>query len=147
MNRSFGILVAAFAALAFTAQAASAGERKPMDPTLSVVSTVVGAGWTAGYFAINHWKWGTGGWDSAANGISQTGAMVGTTLGCAATSPIVATAVLNRPLTYREAHILVGSCVIPIIGGWLVNEAYDTGWLWAPDEQPVRKVHHRRKKG
>jgi len=143
MNRSFGILVAAFAALALTAQAASAGERKPIDPTLSVVSTVVGAGWTAAYYGINHWDWK---WHRAVAGISEGGAMVGTTLGCAATSPIVATAVLNRPLSYREAHILVGSCVIPIIGGWLVNEAYNNGWLWAPDEQPVRKIHHRRKK-
>ena len=42
---------------------------------------------------------------------------------------------LNRPLTYREAHILIGSCVIPIVGGWLVNEAYNHHVLWAPDER------------
>jgi hypothetical protein len=52
--------------------------------------------------------------------------------------------VLNRPLKYREAHILVGSCVIPIIGGWLVNEAYNNGILWAPDEEPVRKKSRKR---
>jgi hypothetical protein len=72
--------------------------------------------------------------------------LVGTTIGCAATAPMVATVALNRPLKYREAHILIGSCVIPIIGGWLVNEAYNEGWLVAPDEKPVRKVRHRRHK-
>jgi hypothetical protein len=43
-------------------------------------------------------------------------------MGCAALSPIVATAVLNRPLTYREAHILIGGCIIPVIGGWLIDQ-------------------------
>ena len=42
---------------------------------------------------------------------------------------------LGRPLKYREAHILIGSCVIPIVGGWLVNEAYNRDILWAPDEK------------
>ena len=53
----------------------------------------------------------------------------------AALSALVATAVLKRPLKYREAHILAGSCVIPIVGGWLVNEAYNRDILWAPDEK------------
>jgi hypothetical protein len=147
MNRRFGIFAAAFAAFFVAAQPSDAGQRKPIDPTINTVSTVVGAGWTLGYFAINQWKFGTnGGWDSSAAGISQGGAIVGTTMGCMATSPIVATAVLNRPLTYREAHILVGSCLIPIIGGWLINEGYNEGWLWAPDEKPVHKVSHRRRR-
>lgn len=143
MNRNFGILAATLLALFFTAQTADAGQRKPIDPTVNVVSTVVGAGWTAVYFGLNNWHWK---WDHSVAGISEGGAMIGTTIGCAATSPIVATAVLNRPLKYREAHILVGSCVIPVIGGWLVNEAYNNGWLWAPDEAPVRKVRHVKRK-
>ncbi len=40
----------------------------------------------------------------------------------------------------------MGSCLIPFIGGWLVNEAYNEGWLSAPDEKPVRQTHHQRKK-
>ncbi len=81
---------------------------------------------------------------SGSGGYAPSGAAatIGT-IGCAAASPIVATAVLKRPLTYREAHILIGSCVIPIIGGWLVNEAYNDGWLWAPDEKRARRVRHR----
>jgi hypothetical protein len=45
-------------------------------------------------------------------------------MGCTALSPIVPTAVLNRPLTYREAHILIRGCVIPILGGWVVDQAF-----------------------
>jgi hypothetical protein len=147
MNCRFCIFAAAVVAFFVAVPPSDAGQRKPIDPAIDTVSTVVGAGWTAGYFAINQWKLGaSGGWDSGAAGISQAGAIVGTTMGCMATSPIVATAVLNRPLTYREAHILVGSCLIPIIGGWLINEGYNNGWLWAPDEKPVRKVSHRSRK-
>ncbi len=51
--------------------------------------------------------------------------------GCAALSPIVATAVLNRPLTYREAHILIGGRIIPIVGGWLTDQAYENHIFWA----------------
>jgi hypothetical protein len=78
-------------------------------------------------------------------------------MGCAALSPIVATAVINRPLTYREAHIMIADCLIPIVGGWLVNEAYNQHILWAPDEpqaqalaqEPVAHepvVKHRKKR-
>ena len=71
--------------------------------------------------------------------------IIGTTVGCMATAPMVATVALKRPLKYREAHILIGSCLIPFVGGWLVNEAYNNGWLWAPDEKPVRVAHHGKK--
>ena len=59
---------------------------------------------------------------------------------------MVGTVVLNRPLTYREAHILIADCVIPFVGGWLVNEAYNSGALWAPDEKVEKKHHHRHAK-
>jgi hypothetical protein len=133
-------VVAAVAAIVFFVQAADAKVHKRVDPTIDAVSTGVGAGWTAGYFAINHWNWK---WNAAAAGISNAGAIVGTTMGCVVTSPMVATVLLNRPLKYREAHILIADCLIPFVGGWLVNEAYNKGWLWAPDEKPVRKVHYR----
>ncbi len=142
MYRGLVALVTALAAFLF-AQSVGASERKPIDPAIDMTANVVGAGWTVGYFAINHWHWK---WDAGSAGISSAGAIVGTTIGCMATSPIVATVALNRPLTFREAHILMGSCLIPFIGGWLVNEAYNEGWLWAPDEKPVRLAHHKKKK-
>ena len=74
-----------------------------------------------------------------------------TTIGCAALSPMVATVLLDRPLTQREAGVLVGSCVIPIIGGWLVNAAYDAHPDWDPAYRPPHpprhwktRRHHRR---
>ena len=144
MFRKFAL--AAFAAVfAFGLTSAQAGPTSPRDrTTLSVVGTGVGLGMTAGYFALNDWHWK---WDSARFGVTAAGATVLTTVGCAALSPIVATAVLNRPLTYREAHILIGGCVIPIIGGWLVDQAYENHILWAPDEpqRAVVKVKHRKR--
>jgi hypothetical protein len=128
MVRKLAVLVAALATIALTLQAADARTRKPVDRRLDAAGTAAGAPFTALWF-----------WGYAPDGAVAT---IGT-IGCAAASPIVATAVLKRPLTYREAHILIGSCVIPIIGGWLVNEAYNEGWLWAPDEKRARRVRHR----
>ena len=139
MNRKFAIFAAVIAAFAFASQSADAHGRKHIGKRLTAVAIGVGAASTAAYFGINNWR--TNGWNNS-SGLTQLGAYALTTLGCVAVSPMVATVVLNRPLRYREAHILVGSCVIPIVGGWLVNEAYNAGWITAPDE-PARG-HHRR---
>lgn len=140
MNRKLAIFATVIAAFAFACQSADAKSRRHIDKRLTAVSIGVGAASTAAYFALNDWHWK---WDSSRSGITSLGAWGATTLGCAAVSPIVATAVLGRPLKYREAHILIGSCVVPIVGGWLVNEAYNSHILWAPDEAPA-KYHHRR---
>ena len=112
-----------------------------IDPTqqaLTAVAIGVGAASTATYFAINDWHWN--GWNNGS--FTSLGAWGVTTMGCAAVSPMVATVVLNRPLSYREAHILIGSCVIPIVGGWLVNEAYNANPQWEPEPQEAPR-HHR----
>jgi hypothetical protein len=111
-------------------QAANAASRKPIDPRITTTSWVVGGASSAAY-------WASGGPAVPVYGL--------TTFGCAAVSPMVATVALNRPLKYREAHILIGSCVIPFIGGWLVNEWYNTGVLWAPDEAPKKKMRRARR--
>jgi len=131
MSRKLAIFAAAIAAFAFTCQAANAGARKEIDPRITGVSWVVGGAASGAYYA---------------GGASTAGAWLASTMGCAAVSPMVATVVLNRPLKFREAHILIGSCVIPIVGGWLVNEGYNAGILWAPDEQPVKKARRAKKK-
>jgi hypothetical protein len=131
MSRTFVVIAAAFAAFIFTAQTADARHRKPIDPTIDATNFWVGAAWTGAAIAMTK---------------PIVPVIAGTTLGCMATSPMVATVALNRPLKYREAHILMGACLIPFVGGWLVNEAYNSGWMWAPDEQPVRKVRHHKKK-
>ncbi len=130
MPRKFAFFAAAAAAFVLTAQAASAGQHKPINPTIDATNIWVGAAWTGAAVAM-------------AKPVAPV--IVGTTIGCMATAPMVATVALNRPLKYREAHILIGSCLIPFVGGWLVNEAYNNGWLWAPDEKPVRVAHHGKK--
>ena len=140
MYRKVACFVAALAALGLAQGPASAGGRHHHDKkVLAATSAVVGAGATAAYFAINDWNWK---WDSGRSGLTSVGAIAATTIGCAAVSPMVATAVLNRPLSYREAHVLVASCIIPFVGGWLVNEAYDHHILWAPDEPAVAPEKH-----
>jgi hypothetical protein len=59
---------------------------------------------------------------------------------------MVATVVLGRPLTQREAHVMIGSCVVPIVGGWLVNEAYEAHPEWEPAAAPAAKTPHGKKK-
>src|SRR5665647_606262 len=110
MNRKLAIFAAVIAAFAFTCQGADAKSRRHIDKRLTAVSIGVGAASTATYFALNDWHWNH--WDSSRAGITSLGAWGATTLGCAALSPIVATAVLKRPLKFREAHILIGSCVV-----------------------------------
>jgi hypothetical protein len=44
-----------------------------------------------------------------------------TTYGCAVVYPFVGTWLLNRPLTPREMYDGVGDCVVPFIGGMIVD--------------------------
>jgi hypothetical protein len=143
MSRKFVVLAAVLAAVIFASHPAGAQQRKPINPTIDATNFWVGGAWTAVFFGINHFD---AKWNTAHAGMTALSAGVLTTGGCVATAPMVASAVLARPLTYREAYMLVGSCVIPIVGGWLVNEAFNNGWMWAPDEKPVRVAHHGKKK-
>ncbi len=139
MKRTLALAVACAMAFAFTGQAANAGSRHHVDKRVKVVALGVGAAAVATGFAINDWKWK---WDNG-SGLTSLAAWGATTIGCAAVSPMVATVVLKRPLTNREAGVLLGSCVVPIVGGWLVNEAYDAHPEWEPG---VKKTWHHKKK-
>jgi hypothetical protein len=145
MNRKLAIGAALIAAFAFSCQGADAHWRKHHgDKRLMAVSIGVGAASTAAYFSANDWHskdWTYNG------GLTRFGAWGLTTIGCAAASPIVATLVLNRPLTFREAHSLAASCILPIVGGWLVNKMYDAHPEWDPDYKPEHHARaHRAKK-
>jgi hypothetical protein len=145
MYRKFALVIAAMAALVVAAPGAQAQGRHHTDPRLKAVGIGVGAASAATYFGINHWSWK---WNTNAAGLSQGGAIALTTVGCMAVSPILGTIVLNRPLTMREAHVLAVSCIIPIIGGWLVNAAYDAHPEWEAGEKPSApvRVTHRKKR-
>jgi hypothetical protein len=126
MNRRLAVLAAVIVAFALTAQNAKAGDD---HLKLKAVSIGVGAATTAGYFAIGGWKWDSWRYNS---GLTRLSATVATTIGCMALTPIVSTAVLNRPLTIREAHVMTADCLIPFVGGWLVNQVWDAHPEWEP---------------
>jgi hypothetical protein len=140
------IALAGLAALAFTVQSADAHGRhhRKVGKGVKAVAVVAPAAATASYFWINDWKWdwrGTG-----VNGISQAGAIAATSIGCMAVSPMLASAIEGRELTLREAGVLFGSCVVPIVGGLLVNAAWDANPQWERFEKHPRQVngkHHR----
>jgi hypothetical protein len=146
MNRKFVIAALAVATFAFASQSAQAGGRhhhRHVDKRITAVAIGTGVASGAAFLAINDWKWN--GWSNGSS-LTRLGAWGVTTLGCAAVSPIVATMVLNRPLTNREAGVLIGSCVVPIIGGLLVEAAYDAHPEWEAGYQPHKAWRHRHHK-
>jgi hypothetical protein len=132
MKRNLALAAAVLAAFALTVQTADAGSRR-LDKRITVVGIGVGVASTAAFFAINDWKWSD--WNNS-SGLTRAGAWAVTTVACAAVAPMVATVVVNRPLTQREGHVLVGGCVVPIVGGWLVNAAYKANPAWEPGPAP-----------
>jgi hypothetical protein len=134
MNKKLSVFAAVIAASAFFCQGADARDMK-----LKIVQAGVGAGTAAGYYAIGGWSWNSWKYNG---GLTRLGAGVVTTMGCAALTPIVATVVLNRPLTMREGHVVFADCLLPIVGGWIVNAAYDAH----PEWEPGKPMKHQKKK-
>jgi multidrug transporter EmrE-like cation transporter len=62
-----------------------------------------------------------------------------TSYACAVVYPFIGTVWLNRPLTPREAYVGMANCVVPVIGGWLVDAALPHD-AWT-DGTPAR--HHK----
>ena len=136
MKRGLSVFALVLTALAVLVQAADAGprHRNKDDRKLMVSGIVVGAGMTAGYFALRDWRWK----DPPNAKVSNGGAAVITTIGCMALSPIVGTIVVQRELTMREAYVMTADCVIPFVGGWLMNKAFDDHPEW--EGRKVRRV-------
>ena len=127
---------AVVAALAVFCQSADAGSRRQRtdDPRLTAASIGVGVATTVGFFALRDWHLNKSG---RVNGFTSTGAAVVTTMGCLALSPIVGTVMVRRELTFREAYALTADCVVPFVGAWLVNKAFDAHPEWEP--KPAKK--------
>ena len=141
MTKRLPLFAAALAAIALSCQTAKASDLTELLPSTPIDGVAIGVGIaaTVGYFALDHWRWK---WENV-NGFSSIGAVTATTFGCIAVSPMVGTVVLNRPLTQREAGVLFGSCIIPFVGGWLVNKAYEAHSEWDPAYTPP---HEKKKK-
>ncbi len=137
MKRLIGVLTVAIAALALLCQSADAGGRgHRIDKRVKAAGIVTGAAATVGFLSLNDWrlfsKWDT----PRPNGLTTGGAYVLTSIGCIAVAPMVGTAFVRRPLTHREVHVLAGGCIVPIIGGWLVNAAYNAHPEWDRFDAP-----------
>jgi hypothetical protein len=134
MNRHFiRVAAAALMAITLSGQAVRAQDNNfwawlhpwgAQDWRLTFTSIGLGAGATAGYFALRK-----------KHGYFQTrtatplGAFALTTVGCMSVFPIVGTLWLNRPLTHREVYTGMADCVVPFVGSWLMEYAYH-GQAW-----------------
>ena len=141
MKRCVALAAAVIAAFVFTMPTAEAGGRGRIAKEVKVAAIVTGAAATATYFSLNAWNWR---WDNA-YGMTSLAVYGATTLGCIAVAPMVGTVLARRPMTMREGHILAGSCVIPIIGGYLVNAAYKAHPEWEPSPAPVKMKKAKKK--
>ena len=130
----FGSLVAATLLAVQPAQAEDSFflPRHPkVDARVATTSLGVGLAATGIYFAVKD-----------GHGVDW-GAWGATTFGCMVLSPMIAAAfVPERELTTREVLVMQGSCLIPIVGGFLVNALFDANPQW--EAQPVRRVSVRR---
>ena len=134
--RRVAVLASLIAGLAMVCQPANADEfflfaRHPkVDQRVANTSLGVGLASTGVYLGIKE-----------GNGVDW-GAWGVTTLGCMVLSPMIAAAFTpERELTSREVMVMQGSCLIPIVGGLLVNALYDANPQW--EAQQVRVVHKR----
>lgn len=66
-----------------------------------------------------------------------------TTAACTVIYPMVGTVLLNRPLTPREAYVGLGDCIVPFIGGWLVDRVLPHD-AWTDGLPPPKPGRHRR---
>ncbi len=145
MKRSFALAAALIAAFVFTmptAEAGGRGHRGYVAKEVKAAALITGVAATATWFSLNAWNWR---WDNP-HGLTSLAAYGATTMGCMAVAPMVGTVLAKRSMTMREGHILAGSCVLPIIGGYLVNAAYDNNPQWEGSAAPVKKVKKAKKK-
>jgi len=109
------------------------------DPRLFWGGVAVGAGTGAAGYSLTR-KHGYPGHRTMSYGTAYGV----TTYACAVIYPFVGTFVLNRPLTPREMYDGVGDCIVPFIGGWVVDSILPHD-AWT-DGTPPPPAHHHHKK-
>ncbi len=138
MTRLFALALSLLVAVPLGTQSAAAFEgiftRHPkIDRRVATTATVSGVGSTVAYWSLLDWKW------SGHSSSYRWGVWGGVTAGCMALSPMLAAAMVpERHLTTREVFVLQGGCLIPVVGGWLVNAMFDANPHWEAHERPVQ---------
>ena len=134
MKKSLIALATAVATLGLVAQASTANAflLKDRSPNVTAGQIIAGAGMTAAYYAaickhnFKHCARFTSNRSLKFYGL--------TTVGCFALSPIIGGMLVSynekRELKSSEVFMMVGDCVVPIIGGWLMKAAFDANPQW-----------------
>jgi hypothetical protein len=102
------------------------------SPNVTAGQIIVGAGMTVAYIGLtcrhglNHCRPYTNNFSAKWYGL--------TTVGCFALSPIVGGALVSlnerRELRSSEVAMMLGDCLLPVIGGLIVKAAYDANPQW-----------------
>jgi hypothetical protein len=110
------------------------------DPRLTGVGIGIGIGsGVTSYFLTE--KHGNPGVRS----MTTLGAYGVTAAGCVFVYPFLGTIVLNRPLTPREAYVGMADCIVPVIGGWIVDASLPhTAWVDGTPATPPPRHHHKK---
>ena len=105
------------------------------DPRLTATGIGLGIASTGATYALTH-KHGV-----PAVATTSAGVAFGvTTFGCMVLYPMIGTIALHRELTPREAYSGILGCVIPFIGGWIVDKTLPhNAWY---DGIPARRWRH-----
>lgn len=151
MKKILGAFVAAIAVFTSFAAPANAQSRSGYphvvigpfdlgDARIFWSGVLVGGAMTATYYSIDHVR------HLKVKGDGRnfnTGAYGLTTVGCMALTPMVAAAWVHntegRPLTQREAMGMGADCVIPFVGGYLINAMFDANPQWEAKAAPARR--------
>ena len=137
MKRLFTLALSLLIALPLLTRSATAFEgiftRHPkIDRRVATTAIGAGAVSTVTYWSLLDWS------ASKHSSSYQLGALGAVTFGCMVLSPMVAAAMVpERHLTTREVMVLQGGCLIPVVGGWLVNAMFDANPQWEAHERPV----------
>ncbi|MFZ3350408.1 MAG: hypothetical protein WA268_06010 [Xanthobacteraceae bacterium] len=87
------------------------------DPRLTATGIGLGIATTGASYALTH-KHGVPAVRTTSAGV----AFGVTTFGCMVLYPIIGTIAVHRELTPREAYSGIAGCIIPFIGGWIVDQ-------------------------
>jgi hypothetical protein len=110
-----------------TANALLLGSR---SPNVTAAQLVVGAGTSGAYFALTHRR----GWTNARRFRFSPKWYGLTTVGCMSLSPILGAGLVGanegRELKSSEVFIMMGDCVVPILGGLFWKAMFDANPHW-----------------
>jgi hypothetical protein len=138
-------LATVVAALAAIALGSGAGARAEDgfhlfrgDPRLIAPGVAVGVATTGAYFAMRHSRGGV------PHQFTELGAFGLATVGCMSLTPLVSGIVVQRELTRREVHVMLANCLVPVIGGWVMDAYFDRHPERdsVPPPKPVKVAHH-----